>query len=64
PSYAAGQAWGLGLTSSAFTAATATCGKQVSATLTFKFVIPWLYGTSPYGSANSLRVTTSACYPA
>lgn len=61
--YAAGQAWGLGLTSSAFTATTTSCGKQVSGTLTFQFVIPWFYGTSPYGSANALTVTTSACYP-
>jgi Flp pilus assembly protein TadG len=64
PTYAAGQAWGLGLTSSCCTVTTPACGKQVSATLTFTFVIPWFYGTSPYGSANSLTVTTSACYPA
>jgi hypothetical protein len=63
PTYAAGQAWGLGLTSSAFTVTTPLCGKNVSGTLSFKFVIPWLYGTSPYGSANTLTVTTSACYP-
>ena len=38
-SYAAGQAWGLGLASSAFTVTTPACGTQVQGTMTFQFFI-------------------------
>src|SRR5580698_2623037 len=44
-SYAAGQAWGLGLGSSAFAVTTVTCGTQVVGTFVFTFAIPWFYGT-------------------
>jgi Flp pilus assembly protein TadG len=62
-SYAASQAWGLGLTSSAFTVTAPTCGKEVLGTLTFTFVIPWFYGAAPFGAGNSMALSAMACYP-
>ena len=62
-SYAAGEAWGLGLTASAFTATTATCGARVTGTLNFTFVIPWFYVASPFGVGNALTLNAVACYP-
>jgi Flp pilus assembly protein TadG len=62
-SYAASQAWGLGLGSSAFTVTAATCGTQVVGALSFKFVIPWFYGAAPFGSSNAMPVSVMACYP-
>lgn len=61
--YAVGEAWGLDVTAAAFTVTQPACGKQVSATYTFQFVIPWFYGTSTFGSANTMTLSTTACYP-
>jgi len=61
--YAVGQAWGLGLGSSAFTVTAATCGTEVLGAMTFTFVIPWLYGTAPFGSSNAMALSAMACYP-
>jgi Flp pilus assembly protein TadG len=61
--YAVTQAWSLGLAPSAFTVTTPACGTQVNGTMTFKFVIPWFYGTSPFGAGNSMTLTATACYP-
>jgi Flp pilus assembly protein TadG len=62
-SYAAAQAWGLALTSAAFTVTTPTCGVQVNGTMTFTFFIPWLYGSAPFGAANTLTLNALACNP-
>jgi Flp pilus assembly protein TadG len=62
-SYAASQAWGLGLASSAFTVTTLACGTQVVGTMTFAFVIPWFYVAAPYGASNSISLSATACYP-
>jgi Flp pilus assembly protein TadG len=62
-SWGAAQAWGLGLTSAAFTVTTPTCRTQVVGTMTFKFFIPWFYGTAPFGASNQLTLTSTACYP-
>ncbi len=62
--HGAGQAWGLGLAASAFTVSPAACGTQVVGRLTFQFVIPWFYGSAPYGSGNSVLLTAAACNPA
>jgi Flp pilus assembly protein TadG len=59
--YAVSQAWGLTVAASSFTVATSTCGAQVSASYVFGFVIPWV---SAYGSANSITLNTTACFPA
>jgi len=63
-SYAAGQAWGLTVASSVFAVTTQTCGAQVVATYVFQFVIPWLGPAPPFGTSNSITLTTTACYPA
>jgi Flp pilus assembly protein TadG len=55
--YAATQAFGLTIASTAFTPSTAACGSLVTASLPFTFVIPWI-GTS------GITLTASACYPA
>jgi Flp pilus assembly protein TadG len=60
--YAATQAWGLGLTSSAYTVVTAACGAQVTGTLTFTFIIPWFFGSAPFGSGNAMTLNAVACY--
>jgi Flp pilus assembly protein TadG len=60
--YAATQTTPLGLPSSTFTATTATCGNQVTASYDFVFV-----GTFPIkGKAllpNSITLTSTSCYP-
>ncbi|WP_316228315.1 pilus assembly protein [Bradyrhizobium sp. SZCCHNR1039] len=61
--YAVGEAWGLDVTAAAFTVTQPACGKQVSATYTFQFVIPWFYGTSTLGGANTTTLSATACYP-
>jgi Flp pilus assembly protein TadG len=61
--YAATQAFGLGLASSAFTPTSQSCGTQVSGTMTYQFFIPWFYGASPFGTSNQLVLTAVACYP-
>jgi Flp pilus assembly protein TadG len=62
-SYAAVQAWGLGLASSAFTVTTAACGTQVQGTMVFGFVTPWFYVAAPFGASNTLTLSAAACYP-
>ncbi len=67
--YAVTQAWGLNdVTTSTFAVTTPNCGGaqlgvQVVATYTFQFVIPWFFGTAPYGSANTMPLSATACYP-
>lgn len=61
--YAAGQAAGLNLASSAFTVTVAACGTQVQGTLPFVYVTPWFYIAAPFGVSNTLTLTASACYP-
>jgi Flp pilus assembly protein TadG len=55
-SYAAGQAFGLTVASSAFVVIHATCGLKVSVSLPFTLVIPWI-------PTSELTLTASACYP-
>lgn len=55
--YAATRALGLGLAGTAFTVTSPTCGKQVSAALTFNFAASGLF-TYPVITLNS-----TACYP-
>jgi len=62
-SYAVGQAWGLPVSSSAYSVTTPACGVQVAGTLSFSFTIPWFYGTAPFGSANAITLNAVACYP-
>jgi Flp pilus assembly protein TadG len=61
-SYAATQTVPLSLPSSTFTATTAACGFQVTASYTFLF-----FGTFPYQNnpilPNSVTLTSSSCYP-
>lgn len=54
--YAAGQATGLGIDSSAFTVTAQSCGNEVAATYPFAFVFS---GFFPF----SLTLTASACFP-
>lgn len=63
--YATAQAWGLNdiATAGTFTATTQSCGVQVVGTYAFQFVIPWFYGTAPFGAANQLALSATACYP-
>ena len=60
--YAVRQAWGIHITSGAFTAGPATCGYKVSATYIYNFLTPWLpqFGGSPLGT---VTLAPSACYP-
>ena len=60
--YAVTQAFGLTISTTAFTPTTVTCGSRVAAAYTFQFVIPWI-GVSPYGTSNTLALTATACYP-
>ena len=42
PAYAANQAWGINdIAASDFVASTPACGRQVQATYTFQFLVPW-----------------------
>ena len=63
-SYAASHAWGLNLTSSAFSVTMAACGAQVRGTMAYQFVTPWFYVAAPFGATNTLTLTATACYPA
>jgi Flp pilus assembly protein TadG len=54
--YAVDQAYGLNVTTTAFTPATSGCGASVSASLPFRLIIPWLARTS-------LTLTATSCYP-
>lgn len=60
--YAATQAWGLGLPSTDFVATAASCGTQVTGTLTFQYFSLWFYAVMPYVN-NQLKLTATACYP-
>jgi Flp pilus assembly protein TadG len=55
-SYAATQAYGLGVTSSAYSVSTAACGKTVSASYTYSFV-------SSYLGVPSVTLTAKSCFP-
>lgn len=57
---AVNEAWGLTITSSAFTPTAAACGVQVVGTYSFVFVIPALAGASPLGT---ITLQATACYP-
>lgn len=54
--YAVTQAFGLTITSSAFTTTTPACGVQVTVSFPFTFVIPWI-------ATNNVTLTATACYP-
>jgi len=62
-SYAVTQAYGLTVTASAFTAATAACGLLVTVSTPFTLVIPWVTAGTPSGAFNVITLTASACYP-
>jgi Flp pilus assembly protein TadG len=55
-SYAASRAWGMSLPSGDFTATTAACGCQVTASVPFTPIVPNLV---PY----NITLTASACFP-
>ena len=55
-SYAAARAWGMSLPSGDFTATTAACGCQVTASVPFTPIVPNLV---PY----NITLTASACFP-
>ena len=55
-SYAASRAWGMSLPSGDFTASTAACGCQVTASVPFTPIVPNLV---PY----NITLTASACFP-
>jgi Flp pilus assembly protein TadG len=61
--YGVTQAYGLTITASAFTAATASCGMQVTASFPFTLVIPWVTVGTPSGSFNIITLNPTACYP-
>jgi Flp pilus assembly protein TadG len=55
-SYAAGQAFGLTVTTAVFTVTTVTCGMKVTVTMPYAFVIPWM-------TSSNVTLGASACYP-
>jgi Flp pilus assembly protein TadG len=55
-SYAVTQAYGLAVTTMAFTVSAPTCGLSVKASFPFRLIIPWLARTS-------LTLTATSCYP-
>jgi len=55
-SYAATQAFGLTIASTAFTSSTAACGALVTASFPFTFVIPWI-------ATSGITLAATACYP-
>jgi len=57
--YAVSQAWGLTISTQAFTVTTAACGIQVKGTYDFTLAIPAF--TSHLGT---ITLTATACYPA
>jgi Flp pilus assembly protein TadG len=61
--YAVTQAYGLTINASAFTAASAACGMQVTASFPFTLVIPWITAGTPSGSFNIITLNSTACYP-
>ncbi len=60
--YAATQAWGLGLPASDFVATAPACGQQVTGTLTFQYYSLWFYMVMPFAN-NQMKLTATACYP-
>jgi Flp pilus assembly protein TadG len=54
--YAVNQAWTLGLTTSAFTVGTTSCGARVVGSMTFVF-------STPLTGMSSMPLTAMACYP-
>lgn len=54
--YAAGQAFGLTIASTAFTVTTPSCGIQVAVSMPFTLIIPWL-------TTSSIALAATACYP-
>jgi Flp pilus assembly protein TadG len=54
--YAVAQAYGLQVTTAAFTVSTLACGANVKASLPFVLIIPWTTTTS-------LTLTATSCYP-
>ena len=65
PAYAASQAWGINdIAASDFVASTPACGRQVQATYTFQFLVPWFpqFGSAPFGGT-TMTLTATACYP-
>lgn len=54
------EAWGLTITTSAFTVSKPACGLQVTASYDFVFAIPALAGASPLGT---ITLGPAACYP-
>ena len=62
-SYAVGQAYGLSISTAAFTPTAAACGSRVAATYSFQFIIPWIGPIQPYGPSNRLTLNATACYP-
>jgi len=61
--YAVSQAFGMQVTPAAFTLTAPACGKQVTASLSFVFIIPWFGIVQPYGPSNSTTLHATACYP-
>ncbi len=61
--YAVTQAYGLTVDSSVFTASTASCGVQVSASYPFTLMIPWLTVGTASGAFNIITLSSTACYP-
>jgi len=62
--YAVAQAWGLNdVTAADFTVTTQACGVQVQANYNFQFIIPWFYIAAPFGGANTMPLSATACYP-
>ena len=55
-SYAANQAFGLGVTSSVYSVSTATCGKTVTASYTYSTL-------SSYLGVPSVALTAKSCFP-
>lgn len=55
-SYAAGQAFGLAIASSAFTVTAPACGTQVAVSMPFTLIIPWL-------ATSNITLAATACYP-
>lgn len=66
PAYAAGQAWAINdIVASDFVATTPSCGVQVKATYTFKFIVPWFpqfSAKAPFG-VSTMVLKATACYP-
>jgi Flp pilus assembly protein TadG len=54
--YAVTQAFGLNVTSDAFTVAPAACGKSVTVTFSYKFLVPFI-------TPQSMTLHAVACYP-